>query len=382
MRKLCILISISLLLIFLSGCWDYREIEDATIVNIICLDRDEKTKEYILSIEVMDVKGLAQGVDVSPQVIEARGTSIIDAVRNLISVTTKVPYWSHVTMVILSQDIAREGIVPVLDWIARSPELQLTLNIFVSKEKTAKEILKSSQQLTMTRIFEYETISKAFRFLSKSPDVKANKVINEVQSKELYTVIPTVEMIKFDGGTYANFIGSSYFKEGKLEGFFSPIDTMKYLFVLNQVKGGDLVIPTDGNHEKVSLSIYKNTTKIKVDFIDDNIEINVNIKPIVSIAEIDGVVDYTSKEGRKMLKEKADIYLENEIKSFIESVQKNPGIDVFNFGNKLKKRHPNLWKKIEKDWDQIFKEVSIEVNSDIRIKSSQHITTPIGADTK
>lgn len=382
MKKLCLLLTFSLLLIFLTGCWDYREIEDATIVNIICLDKDEKTKEYILSIEVMDVKGLAQGVDVSPQIIEARGTSIIDAVRNLISITTKVPYWSHVTMVILSQEIAKEGIVPVLDWIARSPELQLTLNIFVSKEKTAKEILRSGERFTMTRIFEYETISKAFRFLAKLPYVKANKVINEVQSKELYTVIPTVETLNLQGDTYANFIGSAYFKEGKLEGFFSPIDTMKYLFVLNHVKGGALVVPTDGEGEIVSLSIYKNTTKIKIDFIDDNIEINVNIKPVVSIAEIDGVVDYTSKEGRKILKEKADLFIENEIQTFIEGVQKNPGIDVFNFGNKIKKRHPGLWKKIEEDWPQIFREVSIKVNSDIKIKSSQHITTPIGADIK
>lgn len=382
MKKFRVILSLSLLLVFLSGCWDYREIDDDTIVNIIALDRDEKTKEYILSIESMDVTGLAQGIDISPQIVEARGASVIDAVRNLISLTTKVPYWRHATMLIVSQDIAREGIVPILDWITRSPELQLTLRIFVSMEETAKEILLSSQRLTMIRVFEYENISSSLKLLAKLPDHKINKVINEVQSKELNTVLPRVEIEEVSGKSYIKFIGAAYFKEGKLRGFLSPVDTMKYLFIKDQIKSGALLIPLDEGRERVSFTIFRSKTKIKIDTSDDRIEFTVNIKPTVNISEIDGLVDYTSKEGRKLLKEKADLYLENEVKTFIEEIQKDSGIDIFNFGNLIKKRHPDLWKKISNDWDQIFKEVSVKVNSDIRIKSSQLIATPIGADTE
>ncbi len=381
MRKVCLLISIIILLVFLSACWDYREIDDVSLVQVTSLDWEEENKEYILCIQSIEVKGIGQGVELNPKIIEARGKTIVDAVRNLISVTAKAPYWGHVTMMIIGQDIANKGLEGLLDWIARNPEFQLTLHIFLSTEKTAKEILTRGNQIKMVEMIEYRTI-KDFRYVSKIPNITANKVINEVQSKELHTVIPTIKIVEINGESFTEIAGSAYFKKGKLAGLLSPVDTMKFLFVTDQIGGGVLTIPTGETNKYVTLDIFRSSTKTKIDFPEDDTQITLNIKSIVNISEIDGIKDYTNKEGRKALKEMADSYLEKEIKNFIEEVQKDPGIDIFDFGNKIKKTHPRVWKKIDEDWDQIFKEVKVVVNSDIKIKGSQHITTPIGVDTE
>ena len=380
MKNTYLLFILIILVTFLSGCWDYREIEDVTIVSTITIDLDDKTNEYILNAELIDTEGQGSGLGLKSIIIESKGRTIIDAVRNMISLTTKIPYWSHVNIIVISQEVAREGIVPILEWISRSPELNLKVHIFVSKENTAREILQKEQGFMQIRKFEYEALKKAFKSLSKLPDVKANRVINEVQSKELHSVLPVIGVEDNHGKTIAQYIGSAYFDKDKLAGFLDPIDTMKYLFVVNEVDGGVIVAPIDD--DKVTFEIYKNNTDVEIDFIDDSIKISIKIKPTVNISEIDSDVDYTNHSGRRILKEKADKYLKNEIESFIEEIQNNPGIDIFKFGNRLMRYHPKIWKMVEDNWDEIFSELTIEVISDIKIKSSQHIFAPIGVDFK
>lgn len=379
MKKISALLTLSIILVFLSGCWDYSEIEDVSIANTVALDKDEKTGDYIMNVEIVEISASTTGVDITPIIVESRGPSIIDAFRNMISITSKTPYWGHLTTVVLSQDLAREGIAPVLDWVARSQQARLTLSIFISKEKSAKEILFREQEFTKIRSFEYERVKKSNRYLAKLPDIEAYKVINQVQSKDLYSVLPTVEIINLNGKDTAHYIGSAYFDKGKLGGFFNPIDTMKYLFVIDKIEGGVLIIPTDEeDNKKVSLEIYRNNTTTDISFRNDTVHISVNIRCIANIIEADSKLDFSS-EDRVLLKKKADEYLEKEISSFIEKVQQNPGIYIFNFGNKIKKRYPGIWKDIEKDWESIFKDLEIEVNSDIRIKNSYNISKPIGA---
>ncbi|MDR7870539.1 MAG: Ger(x)C family spore germination protein [Tissierellaceae bacterium] len=378
MKKICLLFTLLIIIMFLSGCWDYREIEDVSIANVIAIDIDEQTKEYILNVVIVDVENQGTGGSLKPIVIETKGRTIVDAVRNVISITTKAPYWSHVSIIVLSQEVAREGIIPILDWVSRSPELNLRVRIFISMENTAQEILQREKGFTEIRTFEYETIKKSFRYLSKLPDIKLNKLINEVEIKELNPVLPVIGLVDLHGESAVQYIGSAYFKNDKLSGFLDPIDTIKYLFVTNEVEGGVIVVPLDEGN--VTLDIYRNNTDTNIDFIDDSIKITINIKPTVNIAEIDSSTDFTSQNGRMILKEKADNYLKNEIESFIKAIQENPGIDIFRFGNKLMRNHPRIWNTIEDNWDEIFKELIIEVNSDIKIKGSQHTSAPIGVE--
>lgn len=367
---------LSLFAILLVGCWDFSEVEDVSVASTIAIDIDKNTGEYILNIEVTDVEGTKQGINLIPIVVETRGKTIEDAARNMISITSKTPYWGHTNIIIISEDLAKRGISPPLDWIGRNPEVRLSTNIFVSKGKTAKEILYDKQEFTKIRTFEYERLQNSYELLSKLPIIRASRVINQVQQSELYAVLPTVELVDIDSKTASNSIGSAHFKRGKLVGYLNPLDTMKYLFVQDEVKKGILIIPL-GKDRKVSLNIYKNKTHIKFDFKDEKLSVHVNIKSLVDIAEIDGEFDYTTIDGIELLKKKSDKYLEKEIETFIKDFQKDIGNDIFAFGNKLKKRHPELWKSVEKNWDDIFSELDVVVNSDIKIKGSQNIGKPI-----
>ena len=344
MKKMSLYIALIISIIFLTGCWDYSEIEDLAIASGMAIDIDEDGF-YIINVEIVDIKPTTTGIDLAPIIIETRGKTIFEALRNIISTSLKRISWNHASYVVISKEAAERGISSLLDWIARHPEARLTLHLLISRENTAKEIILKEKEFSKIRALEFEKFVKSSEYLSKFPHVEVYELINKIESKDHYPIIPTTNLIDVNNETHSQMKGSAYFIEDKLAGFFDPMETMKYLFITNKIKGGVLVIPTDKkNNTQVSLDILKNNTETYIDFKDENILITLKVNTVVSIAEVsDGNINYSDIEGRKLLKKQAENYLEEEIKTFIQNVQENLGIDVFSFGDKIKKRYPSTW---------------------------------------
>ncbi len=382
MKKLSIFIALIISIIFLTGCWDYSEIEDLAIVAGMAIDIDANGS-YIINVEIVDIKPTTTGIDLAPIIIETRGETVFEALRNIISTSLKRIRWSHASYVVVSKEVAEQGLSSLLDWIARHPEARLTLHILISRENTAKEVILKEKEFSKIRALEFEKFVDSSEYLSKFPHVEVYELINKIENKDNYPILPTTNLININNEVYSQMEGSAYFIKDKLAGFFDPMETMKYLLIVNKLKKGVLVIPmNEENNDKVSLDILKNNTKIDIDFKDENVLITVKTNTVVSIAEVRDGRNYSNIKGRKLLQEHAEAYLENEIKTFIQNVQEDPGIDVFSFGDKIKKNHPKIWKDIEDNWDSIFKELNVKIISNIQIRNSEHIKRPISVNNQ
>lgn len=366
-------------LIFLTGCWNYSEIDDFSIASALSIDKNENG-DYSLVGEFLEVNPSQSGISFKTNFIEATGKTILEAIRNMIPISNKRLYWSHATIIVLSEDVALDSLLPVLDWIMRDPFPRPTVHLYISREKTAREIIETENESTKILNFQFEKVIKAFKYSAKSPHIETYRVANQVNENKFYSVLPTIEMIFSGNKNIASISGAAFFSGDKLEGFLNPSDTMKYLFIVNELEKGLLVIHIDEkDNDKVTLDILKNKTKLKADISPTEITMNITINTDVSISEIDNGVDYTNKEGRKLLKENIENYIEKEIETFIKYIQKEYALDIFNFGDYIRRNHPNTWKIIEKDWDSIFRELNVNVKSNINIKGSGQISKPIKA---
>lgn len=71
----------------------------------------------------------------------------------------------------------------------------------------------------------------------------------------------------------------------------------------------------------------------------------------------------------KMLDVKETVLMEEALSKSIEDrvqytcnqIQKKFGIDIYGIGDRIKKYDQDIWKKVEKDWDQHFKNLTYEV---------------------
>ncbi len=370
---------IILILFLLTGCWNYRELDKLAIVSGLAVDKNEKGDGFLLTAEVIDIKQGTTEIKISSIRVESEGKTIFDAMRNMIRISGKRPYWSHAKVIILSQDVAKESVIPIVDWISRDQEPRLTLNILVSKEKTAKELLSQKSVTTDIRSFEMNYMLTGNSVLSKAPKVEIYELMNGLSGDGISPSLPAIGVTTNEGERTSELSATAVFKRDKLVGFLDGEDTKYYLFIKNKIKGGLLVvrISDEGTSDDITLEIFKNKTKIKPIYSDGKLLIKIHVKTEVSIAEEDTNVDYISKKGRTKLKPHAEKSLEGDIENVIKKVQSDFGTDIFGFGKVVEAELPSLWKDIKDDWSDIFKDLEVEVKAEIQIKNSGLTISPI-----
>ena len=304
--------------------------------------------------------------------LENTGDSIANAVTNMIRVSGKTPYWAHATTVIISEEVAREGIMPFLDLFTRNQDLRLGINVYISKENSAKKILEVEGFSTDIRSYELAIMADKKELLIKAPTLKIYELVNKLSIPKVHTVLPTIKFSHNNGKNTNQLAGGAVFSGGKLVGFLDEEETFPYLFIKNQIKAGTINVKTKEKnpYDKIILDIKKNKTKLKPVYKNDKISFDIFIKTDTTIAELTTMTDYISSEGRKTLKTLAEQSLETQIENHIKDIQKRFGFDIFGFGNIIRQRNPKLWKSIENDWDSIFKYMEFNVICDIDIKNS------------
>ncbi len=380
-RIIILLLVIFIITSLFSGCWNYKEIDDLAIVAGMAVDMDEDTGDYIVTVELVNAqgggKGQAQG-SLSPEIYDAQGKTIFEAVRNIILKVGKRLYWSHAKVGIISENIAREGVVGVIDWIERDAEVRTSIRLLISKEKTAGEIFYSFFPMESTVSFQLDKILKNTDVLRKAPDRDVWGFINDLSSEGVSAILPAVYLVGQRKNKVPQVYGTAIFKRDKLVGYLNGGESQLLSFIKDEVKSGIISIENVvGTKDDVSLEIFGNSTKIETDYEKGKLAIKIGMDVNVSIAEIKGSIDVIDLEKQSKLKSQAERYMEKEINTLINKVQEDYQSDIFGFGSEVKKEIPQLWKKIESNWDEEFANLDCEIKVEIEIKASATTSKPI-----
>lgn len=372
----CLLITIILTTLFLTGCWNYREIDKLALVSGIAVDKINSNKGYEVTAEIIGVSASTKEQNFNSTRIQSKGESIFDSMRNMINVSAKQLFWSHASIIIVSEDVAKSGILPILDWIVRDSEPRLTLYLLVSETENAKEILSLQSLSTEIRSFEIEDMIISNNRLSKIPNIQVHELINDISTMGIYPVLPTVKGTLNEGKETMELSGGAILKRDKLVGYIGLEDVKYYLFIRNKIKGGPLTVDfaSDNSTENVTLEIFRNKTKVTPVLNDGKLSMNIKIKTEVSIAETSTPIDPLKSSDIQRLKYIAEKSLEKGVLETINKMQDDFGLDIFGFGNIVKEKMPDLWKEINNDWDEIFKELKVNVDADIHIRGSGHLS--------
>lgn len=363
--------------LLLAGCWNYREIDELAVVAGVAVDKGTEGKLRV-TVEVVEPGG---GKDIKPKskLISMEGNTIFEAARNEIAVSGRRLYWSHAKVVIISEEIARQGATQVLDWYNRDAETRADIHILVSRGAPAGEIFTGQSEKEEVRSFNIDDMLANQKSLSKAPQTQIWEFTNHISDTGVDAVVPVVTLKQMDGKIIPFMYGSGLFKEDKLVGFLDGEETKYMLFVKDQVRGGVLVVGKTGEEKgvQVSLEIFGSGTKTKPVVDDRSIEFQVETETEVAIDEIAGSDDVIEEEGRLELERSAETMLKQRMNAVIRKTQKEFGIDVFGFGVKLREEHPQVWKRYEADWDTVFRDVEVHTSAKVHIRNSAMLSKTI-----
>ncbi|WP_029452396.1 Ger(x)C family spore germination protein [Clostridium algidicarnis] len=362
-KSFILFILISFAVTFL-GCWDYEEMVNLKYLAGIAVDKDKYTNDYILTLEVLEASTNSKAIN--SNIIESRGKTIHGALRDAIKKTGNMLQGSHAKVFIVSKDIAEEGIVPVIDLIDRDVELRNDMWILISESDTASDILRKGKEGNEIISYELAASIANSNKIGKYMKVEIFKIISDISDRGSSAIAPMVNVDNNNTESKFEVSGTAIFKGEKMVGTLNEFETM-FLQILKE-DNVRFVLPIElekGNN--ISLEIMNIDRSINTKIKDNKVVIDMTINIDTALSELaSSGVDYILKDERDKLKKQSEKQIKISCYKVIEKLQKEYKSDAIGFGDILKKRNPNVWKKMEYNWLDIFE--NIEVNLDINLE--------------
>lgn len=395
-RRIVQLIGIIFISLLLTGCWDKREINELAIATAISIDK--KDDEYHVAAQVvlpteLSMKG---GMGSSPVTLyEASGKSVNEAIRKLTQVSPRIIYLGHLRVVVISEELAKEGIATTVDFLSRGWELRSDFYMIVSKGRDAKEILNvqtSLEQIPSNELYNILHTSEANYSSTVAVNFFELKTNLERDGKE--GVLTGVEILgdPKKGSSKQNvemiipdakikFKELAVFKKDKLVGWLDEQESRGFNEATNQVKSTiGLVTCPDGG--EVSIHTKKYNSKIKSKTMSNNPEIEIKVNIVANLGEVSCDIDLTKEKTIEMLQKEYEKVVKKEIQETIKVVQQKYQSDIFGFGAAIYKSNPQQWKKVKANWDEIFAELPVSVEVKVQISHFGSVLNPIDKKEK
>lgn len=382
LRILLLMTLITLLSLICTSCWNYREISDMSLIEGVAIDKLDDHYEITGKLLLATTENPTEGT-LQHFLVNAKGLTIFDAVRNLILENGKKVYFGHLNYIIVSEQIAREGITQVLDLFMRDIESREDMWIFVANPNfSASDVLHGISYKELVSYIEDATSNA--KNIAKFYPAKMYELIKSINEKGSDGIVPLISKVSSDIGKTAHIEGSAVFNNNTMTGTLSGDESKILLLMLG--KGSSSIIPIiyhdDHNTSKVTLEVINNKADILPEFHEDgSITIRIKVHLNVMIAEImNNHVIVTSTEGQNKLIAAASEDIKKNVEALIVRAQKEFKSDIFGFGETVKDVNPNLWRDIADNWHDIFQGIDVDVDVNIKIYGSslfkQIITNP------
>jgi spore germination protein KC len=213
----------------LSGCWNYREADKMGIVSGIAIDKEGDT--YLMTSEVVDIE-MGKERHIGTIIITSEGPTLFDAARKSIKTVGSRLYFSHAKIIVISSQVARDGLIQILDWFSRDAEPRMTLQFLVSKEDSARDILEKPAAEADVFCFELNNMLRAQKSLSYADVMQEYQFLQDLAAEGISATLPTVYLKQDGGKPLAEISGTAAFSGDKLAGFLDGEETKTLMFII------------------------------------------------------------------------------------------------------------------------------------------------------
>lgn len=366
---------IILFLCMLAGCWDRQELEERVSVVAIAIDKTEETADgtqdkYTVTVQIpIPIKivgggggeGGGEGGMDTVQVMSATGFSFHHALINLQKRLNQELFLGHVRVILISEEVAREGVQDIIDSLRRDQQIRRLLWLAITKNKAADGLMIK----TSIEQIPADYLRAMFENSSRHGTMPGYSI------GDFYIALssPILDPVTFyteTGETDIALNGLALFKKDKMVGSINEEATWRLMHLLNLGPGGQILIG-DKNNNGRHLIIEPHSVKTKTKLLTKETPIKAHYKVRLEVDIVENSTQYNLHYPKNIdiVSKLIARQLEQEAKQMIHQLQQY-GVDALQLGLKLKAHHYDLWKKM--NWDREFPQVKIDVTYDVKIR--------------
>ncbi len=367
------------LTILSAGCWDRWEIEDRGFVLGVAVDLAEPITStgfegrldetarvegpaYRLTLQ-LELPGQAGGMGETgggqgeaSWNISTVQSSLFAGSGVLATRTAHQPYFEHLRVIIIGEEVARQGIREVMDFFLRDPGVRYRVRLYVA-EGEAREVLglKAKQEpfsaVYLASLAENERQANRFAFRADLGDV--GRAITEGVDMALPRVVV--------GQDEAKLAGAAVFKGDRMVGWLGELETTGLRWVRNEMTGGFLVVNLPEGGGLIAFDITESRTRTQVRLEGGRPVFRVDIRVEGNLGEMQKPVDSLDPAVLDKVQQHIAEAIQDQARTAVAKGQEFR-TDLFGFGRLLEMRYPAYWREVKDQWEDIFPAVEVQVH--------------------
>lgn len=304
----------------------------------------------------------------------------------------------HVKLLIISEELAMEGIGDYLDPLVRNRSSRGSMFVLVTNgkavdfikenkanvgESLTKSIELMEEQSKKTSYFPNTNFLEFYRDISSSYNNPYAAYVGVNDLKKLTTPVKDEKSkliteqdflpgdMPRDGVSKREYVGTAVFDGDRMVGSLNPSET-RYMLILNgKFKRGVFTLEdknAPGKAIVIDVSLKKKPS-VKARFEDGDPVFDIRLDIDANIESIQSRVKYEQLNMMDDLNNQIKSYIESGIEKTLEKAQKELNCDVFGFGIKLAGSFTTIQEWEDYNWLSHFPEA--EINVDLKVNTGR-----------
>lgn len=368
-----------LLLPLLSGCYNYRELNELGITTAVSIDYKDNNF-YVIAEVINPIKQQdASSSNNSPFVnYNSSSSSLQDAFRKVVLESPRQLYAAQLEIIVLSEEVVNNHLEEVLEYFARDPESRTEIKIIVAKtEDSTKAITLQTLLTSLSSSNIIKSLDLQSKVLGMSYPVTLNELLNMYIDPYLEVVLPSMALYgNYEIGDEKENIttsspkaivkidGSTITKDNKILGYLDLEESK----ILNLINGKLKETIIKMNYYDGYIIFEPNRIKVSRELDIKNNIIKINISGYSKTKEIQSNINLKDPKEVEKLNKALNMELEKKITDTFNSIREKYGTDVFGFQELYYRTNYKYFKENCTNWyEDIYPKIKLEVKANVRL---------------
>lgn len=409
--------------LFLVGCWDRHDPDKMAWVMAVGIDTGPRG-DYVFSFQLPAIPGGGGGGGLpggqstdsgggaaSTEVFAFEAPDIITALDGIQSFIARRMNLSQAKVVILSEDVARSNVDPVIAQATRFPEFRRNTSLMVCRCKAYDFMRKAKPRLEANVSLWYElllltpaqtgiipqTRVNDFVLAGQMPGVGARAILVGLrpdieagtehlggEDQHAQTAPPTAGSplagdVRRLGQIPVEFMGAAIFKGGKVRGYLGG-DESRFLSMLH----GDFtdaamafVDPNSPDRRLVLRLLPEGKPQLRITWQGMQVHVDFTVPLGAELLSQHSATDYTQPKNRVQLESAVAREIQDRMSPLLDKTLHQWGTDLYYIGNRLRTFFPTVKEWEQFNWSKRVSDTAFTVHVKIRVHHYGLATKPI-----
>lgn len=129
------------------------------------------------------------------ETVTVEGNTIYETVRNFALYKRNSIFWGHIKYILISEDVAKDNIVDILDFFIRDHELRFDTSVVIVRDTSAESFIRTGEQIGIFIVDLLKGVFDNVGKLSISSDVKLAEVMKTYNNIYCDAYLPAISIV-------------------------------------------------------------------------------------------------------------------------------------------------------------------------------------------